>query len=248
MTAAAGSPAAASGSALACFGVNGSATRLYYLDPNNHVNELAWNNGWSTTDMTAAAGSPIAASGSALACFGVNGSATRLYYLDSNSYVNELAWNSNWVNTDMTAAAGSPVAASGSPLACFGVNGTATRLYYLDGVHHVNEIAWDNKSAWQQYVVALFGNQIVGAVDNWPLSGPDLINDFFFGVYVANCDDSRRVHNHDFPTERYEQQHHWGDVPRNQRSRGRGGNQNGHPGIDFRCRFRESGPNHRLRA
>ncbi len=144
MTAAAGSAVAESGSALTCFGVNGSATRLYYLDPNNHVNELAWNNGWSNTDTTAAAGSPVAASGSALACFGVNGSATRLYYLDASNHVNELAWNNGWSNTDMTAAAGSSVAASGSALACFGVNGSATRLYYLDASNHVNELVWNN--------------------------------------------------------------------------------------------------------
>jgi hypothetical protein len=34
-------------------------------------------------------------------------------------------------------------------------------------------------SAWQQYVVALFGNQLVGAVDNWPVTGNNIINDFF---------------------------------------------------------------------
>ena len=47
---------------------------------------------------------------------------------------------------------------------------------------HVNEIAWanTNKSAWQQYVKSLlYGSEIVGAVDNWPLIGPNLINDFF---------------------------------------------------------------------
>jgi hypothetical protein len=34
-------------------------------------------------------------------------------------------------------------------------------------------------SAWQQYVIAIFGSEIVGAVDNWPLSGPNIINHFF---------------------------------------------------------------------
>ena len=34
-------------------------------------------------------------------------------------------------------------------------------------------------SAWQQYVVALFGSEVIGAVDNWPLSGPNIINSFF---------------------------------------------------------------------
>ncbi len=32
-------------------------------------------------------------------------------------------------------------------------------------------------SAWQQYVIALFGN--IGAVDNWPVTGANIINDFF---------------------------------------------------------------------
>jgi hypothetical protein len=34
-------------------------------------------------------------------------------------------------------------------------------------------------SAWQQYVVALFSSELIGAVDNWPVSGPNIINDFF---------------------------------------------------------------------
>jgi hypothetical protein len=34
-------------------------------------------------------------------------------------------------------------------------------------------------SAWQQYVVAVFGTEIIGAVDNWPVTGNNIINDFF---------------------------------------------------------------------
>jgi hypothetical protein len=34
-------------------------------------------------------------------------------------------------------------------------------------------------SAWQQYVMMLSGSEVVGAVDNWPLSGPNIINAFF---------------------------------------------------------------------
>jgi hypothetical protein len=34
-------------------------------------------------------------------------------------------------------------------------------------------------SAWQQYVVALFSSELIGAVDNWPISGPNIINNFF---------------------------------------------------------------------
>ena len=91
-------------------------TRLYYLDGNSHVNELAWNNNaWVNTNITANVTDPpapkAAAAGSPLACFGVNGSTTRLYYLDANNHVNELAWNNNaWVNTNITANATDPPA------------------------------------------------------------------------------------------------------------------------------------------
>jgi hypothetical protein len=37
----------------------------------------------------------------------------------------------------------------------------------------------NERSAWQQYVVAVFETEILGAVDNWPLTGANLINDFF---------------------------------------------------------------------
>jgi hypothetical protein len=34
-------------------------------------------------------------------------------------------------------------------------------------------------SAFQQYVLTLWGNELIGWVDNWPISGPNIINDFF---------------------------------------------------------------------
>jgi hypothetical protein len=138
---------------LTCFGVGGAATRLYYLDGNAHVNELAWEGQWVNADMTSRAGVPAAAPGSALACFGVGGTATRLYYLDGNAHVNELAWEGQWVNTDMTSRAGVPAAAPGSALACFGVGGSTTRVYYAtaDGTT-LNEMAWQdhwvNRKLW----------------------------------------------------------------------------------------------------
>lgn len=42
------------------------------------------------------------------------------------------------------------------------------------------------KSAWQQYVMAVFETEIIGAVDNWPVSGPNIINDFFNLVSTTN--------------------------------------------------------------
>jgi hypothetical protein len=41
------------------------------------------------------------------------------------------------------------------------------------------------KSAWQQYTMSLFGNTVIGAVDNWPLTGDNIINDFFTMASLA---------------------------------------------------------------
>jgi hypothetical protein len=131
-------------SPLTCFGVGGSATRVYFLDSNGHVNELAWEGiGWRQTDVTSnAAGAPKAAAGSGLTCFGVGGSATRVYYVDTTGHLNEIAWQNNgWFHNNTPAAA-----ATTSPLTCFGVGSSATRVYYLDQTNHVFELAWENNS------------------------------------------------------------------------------------------------------
>jgi hypothetical protein len=36
----------------------------------------------------------------------------------------------------------------------------------------------NNKSAWQQYVISLFGTQLNAVVNNWPVSGPYLLNNY----------------------------------------------------------------------
>jgi hypothetical protein len=155
---ASGAPSAAPGSPLACFGVNGSASRVYYLvsnlafvDPVIDVYELSWNNGWAYNKLTgaggAAGGAPSALLGG-LACFGVNGSASRVYYNGPNHDVYELYWDNGWAYNKLTGAGGkapsAPPAAPGTALTCFGVNGSDSRIYYIDANDHVNELAWVN--------------------------------------------------------------------------------------------------------
>ena len=128
---------------LTCFGVGGSATRLYYLDGGGHVHELAWDNGWTDTDITFLTNSTAAASFTTLTSFGVGGSATRLYYLDASSNAHEIAWDNGWAVSQLPIT---PTA--GSALACFGYGGSDTRLYYLGelspGNFYVNELSWQN--------------------------------------------------------------------------------------------------------
>ena len=124
----------APGSALTCFGMDTGDTRLYYLDRQGRINEMAWSANVRTNHVLHATAMP----GSALTCFGVGGQLTRLYYLDSQARVNELGWsNGNWANHVLPGTA-----ARDSALTCFGFNGMVTRLYYLDAHHRVNELAW----------------------------------------------------------------------------------------------------------
>ena len=74
-------------------------------------------------------------------------------------------------------------------------------------------------SAFQQYLIALWstpsgGGELMGGVDNWPISGPNIINDFFdltslpsttvpagYQLTISLENDQKR-------------QRHWGDVRR----------------------------------
>ena len=97
------------GAPLACFGVNGTDSRVYYIDlDSNTINELAWVGstaapdssppGWVNNPLPNAPLAPFNPTvpptpfTTSLACFGVNGTNSRVYYYDADDTVNELAW------------------------------------------------------------------------------------------------------------------------------------------------------------
>ena len=60
-------------------------------------------------------------------------------------------------------------------IVCQSASGPTTGFgFQLNAYSPKNEL-----SAWQQYVIALFEAELIGAVDNWPVSGPNIINNFF---------------------------------------------------------------------
>jgi len=151
LTAKTGASAGTARSALMGFPVADYAARVYFLDQNSHVNELAWeNNGWvNTGDLTAKTGASPAWPATALMGFPVANDAARVYFLDQNNHVNELAWDytvpNGWGNTgDLTAKTGASPAMPGSALMGFPVADYAARVYFLDQNNHVNELAWEN--------------------------------------------------------------------------------------------------------
>jgi hypothetical protein len=124
----------APGTALTCFAMDNGDLRLYYLDRQSRVNEVAWTGEDRVSRVLPATAGP----GSALTCFGAEGNLTRLYYLDGQARVNELSWSKGrWVNQVLPGTA-----APDSALTCFGAGWLRTRLYYLDAQHRVNELAW----------------------------------------------------------------------------------------------------------
>ncbi|MGH8932026.1 MAG: hypothetical protein ACRDZO_15740 [Egibacteraceae bacterium] len=136
ITADAGAPAVADGSALAGFpvGVSGHP-RVYYVDPASHVQELAYfQDNWHHRDITADAGAPAAAARSVLAAFRVAGSDPRVYYLGPGGGVRELAhFQNGWHHRNVTADSGAPDPGQLSPgLIGFRVGLSDPRVYYLD--------------------------------------------------------------------------------------------------------------------
>lgn len=116
--------------------------RLYYLDGNRHVIELAREgNSWLARDLTRLIGAP-AGYEQPMAAFRAGASGIRVYYRDRNFHIQELAYtNGAWQRRDITAASGAPPARDLGPLSAFPVAGTDSRVYFLnDG--RVQEIAY----------------------------------------------------------------------------------------------------------
>lgn len=150
VSAVANSAAAASASPLTSFQSSDGNYRVYYLDANNHVNQLASNGGnWSNQDATTAAGAAAAASNSKLAGF-TNSAGNHVYYLGTNQHENQLYWNgSQWVNQDLTSAAGSShVPASSSSLTGFSLSDGTEHTFYIGTDQHVYQMLWTG-SAYQ---------------------------------------------------------------------------------------------------
>jgi RHS repeat-associated protein len=131
LTAAAGAPVAAAGSALASYQV-GQQLQWYFLDTNNHVDHIicvVGSTSCSWQDLTTATGSPAAAAGSALTAFADPSTLSYWAYVGSNQHVYEGYWTGNFGYNDLNATAPKEVADSGTvslnigsftATACFG--------------------------------------------------------------------------------------------------------------------------------
>ena len=129
----------------------GFRPRVYFIDANNHVCELAYDgSNWNFTDVTAAApGAQPRAAGSPLAAWFITKDLLpEVYFTDASNHVCELSWTgppaNYWQFTDVTAAVqGAPPAAAGSPLAAWAWSADwLPEVYFIDTNNHVRELAF----------------------------------------------------------------------------------------------------------
>ena len=135
--------------------------RFYYIDTNQHINEMGYHgsNGWVNFDITALSETgAVAAPGTALAVY-LASDGPRVYYIDTNQHINELGYHgSDWVNFDITALSEtSALAAPGSGLAVY-LASDGPRVYYADTNRHIDEIGYHGSNDWVNFnVTALAG-------------------------------------------------------------------------------------------
>lgn len=176
LTAATGSPLAASDSALVAFYAESAGTEhIAYLGTNQHVCFLSFDSStssWKYSDLTAATGNTLAAPGSALAAYEDVASlpaSLEVVYIGQNQHVDQLTYDpatAAWSNQDLTALTGNTLAAAGSALAASqGSVDYGRHIIYLGTNAHVYQL-WRRPSSasWtNQDLTADTGNTLAAA-------------------------------------------------------------------------------------
>ena len=145
LTALAGAPAAAPGSAIDGYEtVFNQQQHINYLDANGHVHELVYMGSWKHNDLTAITGAPAAASGSALDGYETTfNQQQHINYTDANGHVHELVYDNAWHHNDLTALAGAPPAARGAAMDSYETTfNNQQHVNYLGTDNHIHELAY----------------------------------------------------------------------------------------------------------
>jgi hypothetical protein len=143
---------------------------VFYLDQNNNINQLFFNNGsagtpgWTNQTLTGAFGSPAPLRGGQLTGL-LDGFSERIFYLDSTNNVNQLFFNfdnGTWTNQTLTGTTASPVAAFWSLLTSF-ADGLGKHVFYMDQNGHMRQLLLNNSGWINQDLTALAGSSIAGS-------------------------------------------------------------------------------------
>lgn len=106
LTAAAGAPPAATGSALDGYQTTSpNQQHVNYIGTDGHIHELWYANTWTHNDLTKATGAPLAAPGSPLDGY-ASPNQQHVNYIGIDGHIHELWYGTQWAHNDLTAAAG----------------------------------------------------------------------------------------------------------------------------------------------
>ena len=143
LTALAGAPAAAPGSAIDGYETAfNQQQHVNYLDPGGHVHELYFDGAWHHNDLTALTGAPAAVAGSAIDGYDTTfNNQQHINFMDGNGHVHELYFDSAWHHNDLTALAGAPAAARGSAIDGYQTGSNSQQhVNFMDANGHVHEL------------------------------------------------------------------------------------------------------------
>ena len=169
LTAASGAIAlAANGSALTSFFVeNGFTSHVFYIDANQHVQQLFFNGvQWFDQDVTALANGVPAASGTGITSYFVDVSETsHVYYIGQNQHVYQLFFTGQeWVTQDLTAISNGALAATGDgDTSYFVAADVSSHVYYVGENQHVYQLFFDGQGWTNQDVTAASGLSALAA-------------------------------------------------------------------------------------
>jgi hypothetical protein len=133
--------------------------RIYYVDANQHVNEIGYHsNGWLNYDVTALAGSSAIAYPNTTVAVYAAYDGPRIYYVDTNQYMNEIGYHGSngWANFNLAALADSGTHAAPGAGTVIYQAADGPRVYYTDINQHLNEIGYHGSSGWVNFDVTAF--------------------------------------------------------------------------------------------
>ncbi len=155
LTAAAGGPKLALGSAIAnLVDTTQNVFRISYTGADQHIHQFyIWQGGWHDFDLTAATGAPTVATGSAIAnLVDTTQNALRISYTGADQHVHQFyIWAGAWHDFDLTGAtAGPKIAAGGSIANLLDTTQSILRIDYAAADQHVHEF-YISGGAWHDF-------------------------------------------------------------------------------------------------
>ena len=148
LTALAGAPPAAAGSALDGYQTSfNNQQHVNFVGTDNHVHELYFDNRWHHNDLTVLAGAPPAAAGSALDGYQTSfNNQQHVNFVGTDNHVHELYFDNRWHHNDLTVLAGASAAAAGSAVDGYETSfNNQQHVNFVGADNHVHELYFDNR-------------------------------------------------------------------------------------------------------